>query len=410
MYLDLPEKVNQIIETLAAHGYEAYAVGGCVRDSILGRSPQDWDITTSAKPEEVKSVFSHTVDTGIRHGTVTVLLGKEGFEVTTYRIDGEYEDSRHPKEVIFTGNLIEDLKRRDFTINAMAYNRETGIVDAFDGTGDLEKKVIRCVGEAKARFREDALRILRGVRFAAQLGFSIEEETAQAMKELAWTLEKISAERIQMELCKLLKSANPGHLALLEEYGIAKVVLPEYHGFREEEKEKVLEILFRLEQEKRRNISLRFAAAGFFLTKEEGAALMRRLKFDNRTRRCIEGLLAYKREIIPCNFADVRKALAKMGCELFFLLLDLQKAAGILAPEEWDGLHNITENILEKQQCISIRGLAVTGKDLMDAGLPKGPAIGEVLEFLLGKVLEKPEYNDREILLREAKNYQFRQI
>ena len=204
--ISLPAKVARILNTLGEHGYEAYAVGGCVRDSLLGRTPQDWDITTSARPEQVKALFRHTIDTGIQHGTVTVMLDHEGFEVTTYRIDGEYEDARHPKEVAFTANLLEDLKRRDFTINAMAYNEVTGLVDAFDGIGDLERGVIRCVGNAMERFSEDALRMLRAVRFAAQLGFSIEQETQEAIAGLAGNIKKVSAERIQVELVKLLTS------------------------------------------------------------------------------------------------------------------------------------------------------------------------------------------------------------
>jgi tRNA nucleotidyltransferase (CCA-adding enzyme) len=204
--MKLPGQVHKIITTLQDHGYEAYAVGGCVRDSILGRIPGDWDITTSAMPEETKALFERTFDTGIEHGTITVLLDGEGFEVTTYRIDGEYEDSRHPKEVTFTRSLNEHLLRRDFTINAMAYNEKEGLVDIIGGIEDIERKTIRCVGDANARFSEDALRILRGIRFAAQLGFEIEEETKAGMTELAPTLKKISAERIQVELVKLLVS------------------------------------------------------------------------------------------------------------------------------------------------------------------------------------------------------------
>lgn len=197
MKITLPDDVKQIIETLEQHGYEGYAVGGCVRDSILGRIPNDWDITTSATPQQVKKLFPRTVDTGIQHGTVTVLMGKEGYEVTTYRVDGEYEDARHPKEVIFTANLEEDLRRRDFTINAMAYNDSEGLVDVFGGRADIEQKVIRCVGNAEERFGEDALRIMRAVRFSAQLGFTVDPDTAEAAQKLAGTLSKISAERIQ---------------------------------------------------------------------------------------------------------------------------------------------------------------------------------------------------------------------
>ena len=188
MKIVLPEKAKYIIDTIMAAGFEAYVVGGCVRDSILGREPGDWDITTSARPEQVKELFRRTIDTGIQHGTVTVMLDKEGFEVTTYRIDGKYEDSRHPKEVTFTPNLVEDLKRRDFTINAMAYNETSGLIDIFGGMQDIEDKVIRCVGEAKERFTEDALRMMRAIRFSAQLGYDIEEDTKQAIQELAPTL------------------------------------------------------------------------------------------------------------------------------------------------------------------------------------------------------------------------------
>ncbi len=188
MKIHLPDKVIHIIQILQNAGHEAYAVGGCVRDSILGRIPDDWDITTSARPAEVKALFGRTIDTGIQHGTVTVMLGKEGFEVTTYRIDGIYEDGRHPREVTFTGELREDLRRRDFTVNAMAYNETDGLVDAFDGLGDLKRKTIRCVGDARERFAEDALRMMRAVRFSAQLGFSIEEDTQAAIRQMASNL------------------------------------------------------------------------------------------------------------------------------------------------------------------------------------------------------------------------------
>ena len=227
MKIEVPEKVNYIIGILLEHGYEAYAVGGCVRDSIIGREVNDWDITTSASPQQVKALFRRTIDTGIQHGTVTVMLEKEGFEVTTYRIDGEYEDGRHPKEVTFTSNLEEDLKRRDFTINAMAYNEQVGLVDIFGGESDLEKGIIRCVGVAGERFDEDALRILRAFRFSAQLGFIIEEKTLASAKARAENLKKISAERIRTELTKLLVSKYPNRLIQAMEAGITNVVLPE---------------------------------------------------------------------------------------------------------------------------------------------------------------------------------------
>ena len=218
MIIDMPKDVNFIIERLEQAGYEAYAVGGCVRDSILKREPSDWDITTSARPEEIKAFFRPTIDTGIQHGTVTVLRNHVGYEVTTYRIDGEYEDNRHPKDVVYTKSLTEDLKRRDFTINAMAYNA-SGLVDEFGGLDDIEKAVIRCVGDPKERFSEDALRMMRAVRFSAQLGYDIEEGTREAIKDLYGNLEAISAERINVELTKMLISSHPEYVFLPKDHG-----------------------------------------------------------------------------------------------------------------------------------------------------------------------------------------------
>ena len=206
--MKIPGNVERIIRTLNDHGYEAYAVGGCVRDTLLDRKRGDWDITTSARPQEVKELFRRTIDTGIQHGTVTVMMDRTGYEVTTYRIDGEYEDGRHPKQVEFTSSLIEDLKRRDFTINAMAYSHETGIVDEFGGVEDLNAKTIRCVGDPMERFTEDALRILRAIRFSAQLDFTIEEQTWNAIRVIAPNIAKVSKERIQVELTKLLLSGK----------------------------------------------------------------------------------------------------------------------------------------------------------------------------------------------------------
>ena len=227
MEMRLPEDVAYIIKTLEHAGFEAYAVGGCVRDTLLGRQPQDWDITTSAKPMQVKALFRRTIDTGLQHGTVTVLLHHVGYEVTTYRIDGEYKDNRHPESVEFTEKLIYDLERRDFTINAMAYNPGRGLVDEFDGVGDMERKIIRCVGNPGARFDEDALRMLRAVRFSGQLGFSIEENTRQAIVERAERLKNISAERIRVELTKLLTAKDAGQLREAHHLGMTAVFLPE---------------------------------------------------------------------------------------------------------------------------------------------------------------------------------------
>ena len=231
--MNLPADVQNIINVLESNGHEAYAVGGCVRDCILGKVPHDWDITTSALPEQVKALFSHTFDTGIEHGTVTVLMNGVGYEVTTYRVDGKYEDGRHPKEVTFTASLEEDLKRRDFTINAMAYNDSRGLVDLFGGEADLQTGIIKAVGNPTERFTEDALRMLRALRFSAQLGFEIEADTYEAIKKLAPTLERISAERIQVEMVKLVTSDHPEKLRDVYDTGLSKVFFPELDAMME---------------------------------------------------------------------------------------------------------------------------------------------------------------------------------
>ena len=228
MRIRIPRKACTILTMLHEAGYEAYVVGGCVRDSILGVEPDDWDITTSASPQQVKQVFPKTIDTGIEHGTVTVRMQGESFEVTTYRVDGKYEDHRHPEQVSFTSSLKEDLRRRDFTVNAMAYNDEDGLVDLFDGLGDLSRKVVRCVGDPRERFDEDALRVLRAVRFCAKLGFSLDEGTKAAVREYAPSLQFVSAERIRTELEKLITSPHPEDIALAYECGITAVILPEF--------------------------------------------------------------------------------------------------------------------------------------------------------------------------------------
>lgn len=440
MKIQLPEKVNTIIQTLQEHGYEAYAVGGCVRDSLLGREPGDWDITTSASPDETKKLFARTVDTGIEHGTVTVLLGKEGFEVTTYRIDGKYEDSRHPTEVIFTRNLREDLLRRDFTINAMAYNDTEGIVDIFGGMDDLKRKIIRCVGNARERFGEDALRIMRGVRFAAQLGFSLEKETKEAMTELAPTLEKISAERIQTELVKLLVSDSPELIREAYHLGVTAVILPEfdemmrtgqetkYHRYDVGEHtvqavcnvppDKVLRLTMLLHDVAKPEMKTVDADGtahfkGHDIRGEQKAKeILRRLKFDNDTIHKVTKLVRWHDYRMPAEKKNVRKAMSKISAELFPMYL-LVKRADILAHsmyrreeelENLSGLQKCYEEIVADYECVSLKQLAVTGTDLIGIGMKPGKQIGEVLNELLRIVLEYPEFNNKEHLLRFVQN------
>lgn len=477
MSIQVPEKVNRIIETLLAHGHEAYAVGGCVRDSLLGREADDWDITTSASPYEVKALFRRTIDTGIQHGTVTVMLDKEGFEVTTYRIDGEYEDGRHPKEVLFTKNLEEDLKRRDFTINAMAYNDQTGMVDIFGGVRDLEQKIIRCVGVAGDRFDEDALRIMRAFRFSAQLGFAIEENTKIAAAERATNLTKISAERIRVELTKLLLSGHPDRLVWMQQNGITKIVLPEFDAMLATEQKnknhqynvgehtlRVVEfvgntdlqrtylqevlpefpadaVLAERGWEKKELQFLRYAALLHDVAKPEvqstdsnrehcfpnhalaGAKkakeILRRLKFDNETTDFVVRLVAAHNEYrIPTesreeNLAAMRHMMHRLGPDLMDLLWELQ-LADVLAQhpdllklklEILAEARRLHKEVVQREDCVSLKQLAVNGKDLIGLGVTPGKEIGAVLEALLEKVLDNPSLNEREKLLQQAQEF-----
>ncbi|MCI8580507.1 MAG: CCA tRNA nucleotidyltransferase [Dorea sp.] len=432
----LPEKVNTIIITLQNAGFEAYVVGGCVRDSILGRQPEDWDITTSATPGETKALFEKTFDTGIKHGTVTILLDREGFEVTTYRIDGKYEDNRHPKEVTFTRSLKEDLLRRDFTINAMAYNEKEGLVDIFGGLTDLKEKRIRCVGDAKQRFLEDALRILRGIRFAAQLGFSIEDETRAGMRELAPTLRKISAERIQAELIKMLVSDRPGLLLEAYELGITAQFLPEFDRLMKTEQEtphhmynvgehtihaienvrtdKILRLTMLLHDMgkpalKTMDVSGRahFKKHAFESEKIAGNVL-RRLRFDNDTLRKVTRLVYYHDYRMPAEAENVRRAVNRIGEDLFSYYMEVRRA-DVLAQSMYrreekirnlDEIEELYSDIVKKEQCVSLKKLAVTGKDLIEAGMEPGKEIGKKLNELLELVIEKPELNTKKELLK----------
>ncbi len=411
--MHLPEDVKFIIETLNSHGYEAYAVGGCVRDSILGRIPEDWDITTSAIPEETKALFKRTFDTGIEHGTITVLLNGVGYEVTTYRVDGKYEDSRHPTEVSFTRNLQEDLLRRDFTINAMAYNEKDGLVDIFGGMSDLQEGTIRCVGDAHARFGEDALRILRAIRFAAQLGFHIEEETKQGIRELADTLRNISAERIQVEMVKLLMSKHPEHIQLAYELGITAVIFPEWD--EREDKELTLQTLQLIPCHK----AMRLAVIMHNGENDNiPRKVLRRWKFDNETMKATCKLARYYAYEIEPKDIQVRRAMNEIGIELFPNYLEIRNADLlarearskieaeladiVMRKEQNQKICQLFQYIIANDQCITLKQLAVKGTDLLSCGVKQGKEIGDVLQMLLDMVLEEPEYNTKEYLIAQV--------
>lgn len=400
MKIQLPEAVQSIICALTKQGYEAYAVGGCVRDSIIHREPKDWDITTSATPNKVKEIFHRTIDTGIAHGTVTVMMDQTGYEVTTYRIDGEYEDLRHPKSVEFTASLTEDLKRRDFTINAMAYNDETGLVDEFGGVNDLENGIIRCVGKAEDRFGEDALRMLRAVRFCAQLGFTLEEETACAIKKLAHTISGISKERIHTEFNKILLSPNPGYIMKAYELGITGVVLPVFDKMPD--KEGASKLLYKVPKE----LIFRYAALLYEAGSKEAANVLRELKSDNKTitgtARIVElhGMKPLSDEIL------IRQAACRYGIETLINALEFEKCYYSVSDdrEKEAAIQNekrILDEIIDRGDCIDMKGLAVTGKDLIGLGIEPGQKMGEILKECLDIVLKDPSMNDRDRLLQK---------
>ncbi len=450
MNFPVPKKVNDIIKELMQHGYEAYAVGGCVRDMVLGREPEDWDITTSATPYEVKKIFRRTVDTGIVHGTVTVLIDKEHYEVTTYRLDGEYEDNRHPKQVEFTSSLTEDLKRRDFTINAMAYNEKEGFIDLFGGMEDLKRGLIRCVGSAVDRFDEDALRILRAIRFSAQLNFAIEENTLQAIRDKVENLRNISAERIRVELTKLLISDYPNRLRLLYEIGITGVILPEFdtmmrteqrnihhiysvgdhtihavsevagsikeHRFEPRERTILRYTMLLHDVEKPNTITVgKDGQNHFYGHQEKGAAtaknILRRLKFDNDTIDSVVHLIRWHDHRFVLTPSGMRKAASKIGKEYMELLFEVNRADTSAknpehTKEKQERLATARQlylGIVERRECVSLKELKINGRDLIAIGMKPGREMGVVLNDLLAEVLEQPALNEREILLSRAK-------
>lgn len=472
--IKLPEEVHFIIESLQKQGHEAYAVGGCVRDSILGREPEDWDITTSALPQEVKKVFRKTVDTGIEHGTVTVLLPKKGagaqtakqrgaqenrpqvragkrpqaggfvqaageekmagavqfantrpalcgYEVTTYRIDGDYEDGRHPQSVSFTRSLTEDLRRRDFTINAMAYSEEAGLVDEFDGLSDLENGIVRCVGDPDARFDEDALRILRALRFAAQLDFKIDGATEQAIRRHVENLGKVSKERIQTELSKLLCSARPDRAEdifrlsmenyICETFPLAQAgIFAELRGAaerKETDAEKCGGATFFsvLPLQKK---YLRYAMLCAGMQAQDTERLLRELKLDNDTIKKAAVLSKHLLWYIPAEKYALKKVMQEMTPELMRELLLLKKRFRGTAcyqtacfGEDADALMQLFEEIIRRDEPVYLADLAVRGSDLIAAGVAPGPHMGEILQAMLEDVLHTPVHNSILYLLSQ---------
>ena len=393
MIWNLPETVKKVLKRLNDEGFEAYIVGGCVRDCLLQKTPQDWDITTSAEPMEVKKLFAKTYDTGLQHGTVTVALEGKCYEVTTYRIESEYDDCRHPNAVIFTKNLKQDLQRRDFTINAMAYHPQEGLKDPFLGQQDLEKKIIKGVGNPKERFEEDALRMLRALRFSAQLGFSVEKETYLALQQQKKKIQYISVERIHQELEKILQAPYLEKMALLWESGLLQEIAP---TLSEQLKQKG-EIIIKQLQKADADRMIRWTILLQYMTAKQGELFLKHMKFDNNTIKTVTTLLQHlKDDILPDDFM-LRKKANEISLEQLKRLLRLQYLI-----EEKQSKKQAEKQLLEiekRKDRITLKQLAVNGSDLIKQGTAQGKQVGKILCHLLEIVHRFPEKNQKQILL-----------
>ena len=440
MTMDMPKNVDIAINLLQSAGFEAYAVGGCVRDSLLGKTPNDWDITTSAKPEDMKSVFAdfHCIDTGIKHGTVTVVIDGEPLEITTFRLDGEYEDNRHPKSVTFTSDLGADLGRRDFTVNAMAYSKMTGTVDLFGGQNDLKNKIIRCVGDPDRRFNEDALRILRALRFASALDFEIEEKTAQSLLKNCALLGNISEERIAKELLKLV--CGKGAKRILTDFAqVLFEILPELQPMYKNSHdnphhcydiyEHTLIAVESIDPEP----TLRFAmllhdcgkpavkkfdengVAHFYghqrISAEISAQILARLKVSNKFRDEILFLVSnHDRWELYENTEKMPRYLSKFGLDGVLKLLKVMRADVLAQSPEYRyrldqiaDAEEIAKNLAAQKPCLSLSELQINGHTLMDIGIPQGRKLGAVLAQLLDEVIDGVTKNTQEALTTRAR-------
>lgn len=443
--IDIPAAAKRLIHLLELDGHTAYIVGGCVRDRLLGRPPHDWDICTSAYPEEVCELLDRyhirTIKTGLQHGTVTAHCGMYDYEITTFRIDGEYSDNRRPDNVEFTDNLFVDLSRRDFTINAIACDAESSIMDPFNGMGDLQLKRIRCVRNPDDRFREDALRIMRALRFASTYGFKIEEKTAAAIHRNKDLLKNISAERIQSELTKML--CGEGVLDILLEYkDVMAVIIPELEpciGFEQNNPYHIYDVYDHIAHAvafyKGSDISINMALLlhdigkpNCYTEDEDGIGhfhghgaishrlakdILDRLRFDNKTKEEVLTLVLYHDAVINPDNRTVKRWMNKIGPEMLNKLMFV-RVADVMAQSDIDlgsrrdkalGIKLIMKDILAKQQCFSIKDLAVNGNDILSLNTPEGPVVGKVLNHLLNKVIDNEIANEYDALMEEAKRY-----
>lgn len=441
--IEIPCRVKFVLERLGYAGYEAYVVGGCVRDALVGRMANDWDITTSALPDDVISIFEKinfkVIETGIKHGTVTVVIENEYFEVTTYRTDGDYSDFRHPDTVAFTRNLKDDLARRDFTINSMAYNEQNGLIDYFGGELDIKNKIIRCVGNPFKRFNEDALRMLRCIRFSCQLDFDIDKDALLAISKLEVNIKRVSVERIRDELNRILISENPDKgLIFLAHFKLLEKFIPELkntYDFNQHNKHHDKDIFMHtimVVKNVPKNLNLRWAAllhdigkpycftldsdgVGHFYKHELvsfklAEKILTRLKFDNKTVDIICKLILNHMISTNLNDKSVKKLIVRLGKENIYDLLKLIEADRKALSTKYINFDDVlilkskVDDLINKKDPMSVKDLSINGDDLIEIGYKEGVNIGIILNDLLEMVLENPDINTREQLLKIVLN------
>ncbi|WP_297639009.1 CCA tRNA nucleotidyltransferase [uncultured Clostridium sp.] len=440
MNFNIPKKVDFIINTFYENGFEAFLVGGCIRDFLLGADPKDYDIATSATPEETISLFEKTIPTGLQHGTVTVLIDSESFEVTTYRTESEYKDNRHPEKVTFVKNIKEDLSRRDLTINAFAYNKKEGLIDFFNGMNDLNNKIIRCVGDSNLRFNEDALRMLRAIRFSAKLNFKIEEKTLLSIEKNKDLIKNISGERIRDELCKILISDNSRlGLELLLKTGLLLNIIPEFKSSIEfnqyNHEEDIFNHTLSVIEKTPKVLNIRLAALfhaigkpqtftiddknvphfyGYNIRSEEIARIiLNRLRFDNKQIKEVTTLIReHLNTLDNPKSLNIKRLINRVSVDFIYNLYALQKAKILslsdssVAIQKLEKMIFLTDEILNSKQPLTIKDLDITGKDLIiEFKVKPGKKIGEILSYLLDLVLDNEYLNKKETLLFKAKEF-----
>lgn len=403
--INVPNEVITALNLLNNNGFEAYIVGGCVRDSLLGIAPNDWDITTSARPEEIIRCFNgyRTINTGLKHGTVTVLINGSQLEITTYRIDGKYTDNRRPDSVLFTNDVSHDLKRRDFTINSLAYNSD-GMVDLFGGAADIENKVVRCVGDPDERFYEDGLRILRALRFASVLDFNIDENTSSSIHKNKELLNNISKERISSEFSKLITGVNY-HNIMNEYRDVIEVFIPEARRISEADWNNILD-------------SMNFAEGtvlrlSLLLHETNNAEnILKNLKYDGTTIKSVKAIITYKNEEMLPDKIIIKKQLNKIGYDNYINLVKFKAAVFSAQKSKYEcELINIKNaeitlnSILMNKECYNLKMLAINGEDLKREGFTKGVWLGSILNDILNSVIEEKLENSKDILIDYARKY-----